>query len=138
MSKRKAAMALAAAVGLGSAGQAHAWMQFCNATSATIWTAHSTYDSSCVPVDGSTWRNVGWWGLTPGQCKIVYGNAIPGSYIYFYAEGGGRYWGGEFVSCTPYAAFNLCDHSCTGNSRNLGYRQRNTGGAANYTVTFTL
>ncbi|MCP3139388.1 DUF1036 domain-containing protein [Pyxidicoccus xibeiensis] len=136
MSTRKLVMAFAAAAGLGFAGPAHAWVQFCNGTSVTIWTAYSWYDASCVPEDGSSWRKVGWWDLTPGQCKIVYGPAISNTFSYYYAEGGGLVWSGDFFTCTPWNAFNWCDNTCDASSRNLGYRELNTGGAQNYTLTF--
>ena len=137
MSMRNLAMAFAAAVGLGISGPAHAWVQFCNGTSVTIWTAYSWRDTGCVPEDGSSWRKAGWWMLTPGQCKIVYGGAIPNAFSYYYAEGGGKVWAGPFSTCTPQTAFNWCDNTCNTNSRNLGYRELNTGNASNYTLTFT-
>lgn len=135
MTTKKLMMAMGAMAGLGFAMPAHAWVQFCNGTSATIYTAYSWYQPSCASSDGSVWAKRGWWSLTPGQCKIVYGSAIPNRYSYYYAEGGGRTWSGPYFSCTPYAAFNLCDNSCFNPSRNLGYRQLDTGSYTNYTLT---
>ncbi|WP_140789009.1 DUF1036 domain-containing protein [Myxococcus xanthus] len=138
MSMKKIAIPLVTAAVLGAAGDAHAYLQFCNLTNVNIWTAYSRLDPGCIPMDGSTWRNSGWWELTPGQCKIVYSSAIPGSTIYYYAEGGGRVWAGPFMTCVSNAVFSLCDNSCTiTGSRNVGFRQIDTGGAQNYTLNFT-
>jgi uncharacterized membrane protein len=137
MSTRKLMMAWGAVAGLGIAAPAQAWVQFCNGTSATIWTAYSWYAPGCIPEDGSSWVKKGWWSLAPGQCKIVYGAAISNRYSYYYAEGGGRVWAGPFFTCTPDIAFEWCDNTCSTGSRNLGYRQLDTGGSQNYTLTFT-
>lgn len=137
MWKMKLALALTLVLGTGFVTKAHAWVQFCNSTNATIWTAYSWYQPACVSWDGSTWEKMGWWSLAPGQCKIVYGGAIPNAYSYFYAEGGGRVWAGPYTTCTPYVAFDWCDNTCNTNSRNLGYRELYTGGSQNHTVNFT-
>jgi uncharacterized membrane protein len=136
MTTRKLAMAVTVAAGLGITGPAHAWVQFCNGTSVTIWTAYSWYNPGCVAEDGSSWSKAGWWDLAPGQCKIVYGPAITNALSYYYAEGGGLTWAGPYFTCTPWSGFNWCDNTCNTNSRNLGWRELNTGGASNYTLTF--
>lgn len=140
MAKIKIALAMAAALGLGAAGEAHAWVQYCNGVNVTIWTAYEHFAPSCVSSDGSSWRKAGWWGLLPGECKIVYGPDIPNRFSYYYAEQEGRsglVWDGNFPTCTPDARFELCDNSCFSPSRNLGYRQLDTGSSDNYTLTFT-
>ena len=137
MLKLKLTLALTMALCLGAASKAHAWVQFCNGTNATIWTTYSWFAPACVAQDGSSWEKAGWWSLTPGQCKIVYGPSIGNQFSYYYAEGAGLVWAGPFATCTPYSAFDWCDNTCNTNSRNLGYRELNTGGASNYTVTFT-
>jgi hypothetical protein len=67
MSKMRLALALTAALCVGAVGDAHAWVQFCNGTNATIWTTYSWYQPACVAEDGSTWEKAGWWSLAPGQ-----------------------------------------------------------------------
>jgi len=138
MSKITLVLALTMALCVGVVGDAHAWVQFCNSTNVTIWTTYEWYQPSCVAEDGSSWEKKGWWSLTPGQCKIVYGSSISNSYSYFYAEGGGYVWTGPYPTCTPYTAFDWCDNTCNTNSRNLGYRELYTGSATNYTLTFRL
>jgi len=129
--------ALCALVCLGGATKAHAWVQFCNGTDVTIWTTYEWYAPSCAAEDGSSWEKKGWWSLTPGQCKTVYGASISNRYSYYYAEGGGLAWAGPYNTCTPWTAFDWCDNTCSTSSRNLGWRQLDTGGYSNYTLTFT-
>ena len=136
MLKIKLVLALTVVLYVGATGKAHAWVQFCNSTDVTIWTVYSWYAPSCVPEDGSSWEKAGWWSLTPGQCKIVYGPSISNQFSYYYAEGGGLVWAGPFTDCTPFSAFDLCDNTCNTNARNLGYRELNTGSSTNYTLTF--
>jgi uncharacterized membrane protein len=137
MPKMKLALAVSAIMGLTTASKAFAWVQFCNSTNVTIWTTYSWHNPSCSAVDGSVWEKQGWWSLTPGECKIVYGPTIGNSISYYYAEGSGITWSGPFGDCTPWAAFDLCDNTCNTNARVLGYRELNTGGFENYTLTFT-
>lgn len=136
MSIQKFAAALALALGLGTAGPAHAWMQYCNATSVTIYTTYEWSAPACASEDGSVWRKKGWWSLNPGECKIVYGSSLPGRYSYYYAEGGGKVWAGAYSTCTPSTAFDWCDNTCNTSSRSLGYRELDTGSSSNYTLTF--
>ncbi|RYZ39230.1 MAG: DUF1036 domain-containing protein [Myxococcaceae bacterium] len=137
MSNQKFAAAMALALGLGISGQAHAWMQYCNGTSLTLWTTYQWYAPSCDPTGGNPWQKQGWWSLNPGECKIVFGASLPGRYSYYYAEGGGQVWAGAYSTCTPYSAFNYCDNLCNTNARSLGYRELDTGTSTNYTLTFT-
>jgi len=137
MLKMKLALAMSTVLGLTTASKAFAWMQFCNSTAETIWTTYSWYNPSCSGEDGSVWEKQGWWSLTPGQCKIVFGPAIGNSFSYYYAENSGITWSGPFSDCTPWTAFDLCDNTCNTNSRVLGYRQLNTGSSTNFTLTFT-
>jgi uncharacterized membrane protein len=137
VSIRKFVATVTLAVGLGTAAPAHAWMQFCNGTSAAIWTTYEWYAPSCASEDGSVWQKRGWWSLNPGECKIVYGGSLPSRYSYYYAEGGGRVWAGQYFTCTPSSGFDWCDNTCSTNSRNLGWRELDTGSASNYTLTFT-
>ena len=136
MTKSKLALALIAAMSLGIAGRAHAWVQFCNGTDVTISTTYERYDASCAAEDGSVWKKAGWWTLAPGQCKIVYGASISNRYSYYYAHGGGLVWEGPYSTCVPYTAFAWCDNLCSNNARYVGFRQYDTGGAANATLTF--
>ena len=138
MSRIKIALPLAIALCAGVVRDARAWVQFCNGTDVTIWTAYSWYDASCVPEDGSTWAKEGWWELSPGECRVVYGPAITNPYSYYYGEGDGVVWSGDFQTCTPETAFiDWCLNTCTTGSRILGYRELYSGDAENYTVTFT-
>ena len=133
----KMKLALAVALCVAATGKAHAWVQFCNGTNATIWTSYSWFAPSCVAEDGSTWDKAGWWSLTPGQCKIVYGPSISNQFSYYYAEGGGLVWAGPFRDCATNNAFDLCDNTCVSPGRSVDYRELNTGNASNFTLTFT-
>ena len=136
MLKVKLAMVVSAALSMMAVGKAHAWVQFCNGTDVTIWTSYEWYAPSCSGEDGSVWEKAGWWQLTPGQCKIVYGPSISNTFSYYYAEGGGLVWPGTFNSCGTNNAFDLCDNTCSSPGRNIPFRELNTGSASNYTLTF--
>ncbi|MBU8900329.1 hypothetical protein DRW03_27460 [Corallococcus sp. H22C18031201] len=137
MTNRKLMVVGAVLLGVVSAPEARAWVQFCNGTNVTLWTAYSWYAPGCLVEDGSTWEKQGWWSLTPGQCKVVSGAPIVNRYSYYYAEGGGMAWAGPYFTCTPYTAFDWCDNTCSTDSRNLGYRQLDTDSYSNYTLTLT-
>ncbi|RKH14422.1 DUF1036 domain-containing protein [Corallococcus sp. CA053C] len=111
-------------------------MQFCNGTSVAIWTTYDWYAPACASEGGIPWQKQGWWSLNPGECKIVFGPSLPSRYSYYYAEGGGKVWAGAYTTCTPNAAFNLCEGICNTNARSLGYRELDTGSYTNYTMTF--
>jgi uncharacterized membrane protein len=137
MLKMKLALAATAALCITAAGKAHAWVQFCNATNVTIWTSYSWYAPSCAAEDGSLWEKAGWWSLTPGQCKIVYGPSISNRFSYYYAEGGGLVWAGPFGDCATNSAFDWCDNTCQTSGRSVSYRELDTGSSSNFTLTFT-
>lgn len=101
---------------------ARAWVQVCNKTTARVWVSYEFRDTSCS--DGSGWSKLGWWGLSRGECKIIYGKPPTNAYSYFYAEAdNGWVWNGPFTTCTPYENFDQCDTVCSPGSRRLGYRQ---------------
>src|ERR1700733_15856375 len=137
MSKVKLGMVIGAALSVTAVGKADAWVQFCNGTDVTIWTAYEWFAPSCSAEDGSVWEKEGWWGLTPGQCAIVYGPAISNHFSYYYAEGGGLSWSGPFSTCGTNNAFDLCDNTCQSPGRTIPFRELDTGSASNYTLTFT-
>ena len=141
MSKKLVVSLLAGVlVALLSASDANAWFRFRNKTNTTIWVTFQWYSPNCDI--GSNWAVAGWWKLTPGQTKTVFGADLQSvnTYYYYYAEGAdGSKWSGPFDTCAPITAFNWCDNRCNNASgtRILGYREKYIDGYNNYTVNLT-
>jgi uncharacterized membrane protein len=116
---------------------AHAWFRFHNNTATTIWVAFQWYSPDCS--DGGSWETRGWWKLTPGQTKTVFGADLQSvdTYYYWYAEASdGSKWSGPFKTCTPLTAFDWCLNTCNTapETRILGYREKYINGYNNYTI----
>lgn len=109
--------------------------RFCNQYERTVWVAFQRYSPNCP--DGGDWQTAGWWQLTPGQCKVVYGGDLQdlNKYYYYYAESAdGRTWGGPLMTCVPQQAFDWCLNTCSTAARYVGFRQQFVGNANNFTV----
>jgi uncharacterized membrane protein len=63
--------------------------------------------------EGEGWEQRGWWNISRGETKVVYGGDMedlsPWWYYYAFATDGGQWLGdGRWVSAVPNAAFDLC------------------------------
>jgi uncharacterized membrane protein len=139
MMSKKLVVSLMAAllISLLSATDANAWFRFRNKTNTTVWVAFQWYSPNCD--NGSDWAVAGWWKLSPGQTKTVFGSDLQSvnAYYYYYAEGAdGTVWAGPYNTCTPIKAFNWCDNTCDNapGTRILGYREKLVWWYNNYTV----
>ena len=132
-----ASLVIAVFIALLSETDANAWFRFRNKTNTTIWVAFQRYSPHCD--ENSEWAVAGWWKLTPGQTKTVFGADLQtvNKYYYYYAEGAdGSVWSGPFDTCTPITAFDWCDNVCNTapETRILGYREKYIGNFNNYTI----
>ncbi len=114
-------------------------LTFCNAYPTTITTCISFWDlDECGP-EGNGWHNIGWYWVDPGTCWVVYENDLDfNRYWYYYAEAmdGSAVWRGDFPTRVLNEAFNHCDAPATTEQFSLGFRERDVGDNANFTVTF--
>jgi uncharacterized membrane protein len=84
-------------------------LKICNAYPKGVWVAIMYYAPDC---EYGEWIKKGWWRLTPGQCKIVYGGDLAdlNRYYCFYAEADdGAVWAGPYKRFVPYQAFSWCE-----------------------------
>ncbi|GKS69361.1 hypothetical protein W03_13650 [Nitrosomonas sp. PY1] len=124
---------------------AHAWFQFKNSTSSTVWVAFQWYSpNSCAndaQHDGGLWETKGWYSIAPGQTKIVFGSDLQSTgnrYYYWYAESSnGSVWSGAYNTYVPSTAFDWCLNTGSTNSRIVGFREKYIGTSNNYTVNLT-
>lgn len=82
-----------------------------------LWVAIMYYSPGCS--DGGDWEKKGWWRLTPGQRKVVYGGDLAdlNRYYCFYAEADdGAVWAGPYVRFLPYQAFDWCEWTACSHS----------------------
>lgn len=100
---KRLAMIFALAMVAFASRDASAWFEICNTKSngANMWVTYAYYvpNTETVYTDacGSfqrlyspsyfvTWRNTGWWYLTPNQCATVYTPALNNAWGYVYAD----------------------------------------------------
>lgn len=119
------------------ATDASAWFRFKNKTNRTIWVAFMWYKPGCDT--GSDWATAGWWKLSPGQTKTVYGGDLQdnNTYFYYYAhDSDGREWKGPYTVCVPQPAFSWCDNICNTapSTHYRGFREKYINGYNNYTI----
>lgn len=119
---------------------AHAWFQFKNSTSSTVWVAFQWYSPISCAKEG-LWSTKGWYSIAPGQSKIVFGSDLQSTgskYYYWYAESSnGAVWSGAFNTYASNKAFDWCLNTGSTNSRILGFREKYIGNSNNYTITLT-
>ena len=86
---------------VGSTPPAEASLKICNRTDSWINTA-------IAHVIQGGWRSEGWWGMNPGECKIVYGGSAASREFHFYAYSqSGRVWKGGQGHCVGEQAFTI-------------------------------
>jgi uncharacterized membrane protein len=109
-----------------------------------IWAAIMYYQPGCS--DGGNWEKKGWWRMTPGQGKIVYGGSLDDLnryYCYYAMADDGAKWSGPYVRFLPYQAFDWCEWTACSHSDgspcgfNAGLRLLDINSYDNYTLTLT-
>lgn len=70
-------------------------VSFNNQFSATIQVAYMFRDWGCQNTCGDRWNVKGWIILSPGE-RQVRSNPTENRYFFYYAEGGGRVWKGNY------------------------------------------
>jgi uncharacterized membrane protein len=129
---------MAMAMSLLGGIEAHAYVKFCNQTNQNVWVAYLNHDHACGSDCGQPWEKAGWWGMSPGQCKVVYGGeAHYNRYHYFYAESDrGLKWEGPYRQEVWNSAFRSCTCLSHTGERGftVGFREFNVGGNDNYTI----
>lgn len=122
---------------------AHAWWKFCNKTPKKVSVSIVYHESSCWE-SNYPWVIKGWWVMTPGLCKTVYGGDLQdntGDY-FFYAESsdGLLVWTSNTnVHTVPSNAYEWCwneGHQCSGGScgKTVGFRRKNFDGYDDFTT----
>jgi uncharacterized membrane protein len=120
------------ALGLVSltASESFAWFEICNTKSdgANMWVTYAyyvpytdtiytdacgSYEKLYSPSYFTTWRNTGWWYLTPNQCATVYGPALSNTwgYVYAYITDGSSLSGADVPFQVVSPAFTLDQYS---------------------------
>jgi len=93
------------------------------------------YHPNCA--GGGDWEKEGWWSLTYGESKIVYGDDLEdlNRYYCFYAEGtDGSVWDGPYTREVTNNVFDQCEWDTGGDSRNIGFRLLDIGDNDDYNV----
>ncbi|MET0343541.1 MAG: DUF1036 domain-containing protein [Polyangiales bacterium] len=115
-----ATMGALAALSLGAASPAHAYLRVCNDGGKVISYSHVYSDPSCRNCNGDVcasnpkpWREAGWWVLSPGECKRVFeGDARRTFYYVAYTIDGASQFPGPLSSqnrwLVPFEAHNQC------------------------------
>ncbi len=111
-------------------------LTFCNRHNQTVWVSIIRYTPNCP--DGGDWTKEGWWGIEPGQCKIVYGGDLQkvNRYFYYYAEtAGGVIWTGPIFTFVPIQPFSWCLATANTSSRSVGFRLLDIEHYNNFTLS---
>ncbi len=111
-------------------------LRFTNHYPSTTWVTIIWYSPDCP--DGSQWEKEGWWGMAPGESKVVFGSDLDeiNRYYYFHAEADdGAFWAGSVVEPVTDAAFDWCLDTSSTAARDVGFRELDIGGNDDYTVT---
>jgi uncharacterized membrane protein len=115
-------------------------LTFCNSYPHPIATAISFFDGrECGGPEGNGFKNIGWYWVQPGTCRVVYRNDVDdaGRYWYYYAEAtDGTKWAGDFPTYVKFEAFDHCDSPPDTSMTAVGFRELDVGDAENYTLTF--
>lgn len=114
-------------------------LTFCNSHSTAIATAISFLDEEECGLEGNGWKNIGWYWVEPGTCRVVYQNDVDDAnrYWYFYAKAtDGTVWEGEYNTYVKHEAFDHCDNPPDSTMFLLGFRELDVGDAEDCTLTF--
>jgi len=102
----------------------------------TISVAIWYYSPNCP--DGGNWSKKGWWQITPGLSKIVYGGSLKSlnRYFCYYAKATDGYqWSGPYTTLVPPQAFDWCLNTGNTQSTTAGFRLLDINGYDNFTLT---
>jgi uncharacterized membrane protein len=107
-----------------------------NAYPRDIWVAIWYYSPNCP--DGGDWAKKGWWRISPGQGKVVFGGSLKdhNRYFCYLAESDdGAYWAGPYVTAVPPQPFDWCLGTANSQSRDAGFRLLDIQSYDNFTLT---
>jgi large repetitive protein len=95
------------------------------------------YDTTCPE---TPWRKAGWWNIAYGETDEIWNGTLQTSQLsvnwYFFASASdGAYWAGNPQVLVTDAAFDQCVSDNTGDTIQVGLRDVNINGYANFTVT---
>lgn len=129
-----------------AAAQRFTGLQFCTSNdqprTADIYVAVAYQVRDRVAgIEVEDWVSQGWWKIprnTSLGCVTVISEELENRYYYYYAQGMGRTWGGNYEFCTnPLRAYRAdeADLNCEANGfAQLGFRQVDTLGDRGHTV----
>ncbi|MEU2561067.1 DUF1036 domain-containing protein [Streptomyces longispororuber] len=109
-------------------------LRFENAYPSTVNVMIEFLDRNCRP---EPWRRKGWWVIAPGESKVAYGGSLSGlnRYWYWYAFAvDNAQWAGPFPENVPYSVFDWCPDVASDPSMNIGMRELDVNGTANWTI----
>ncbi|MGH4031836.1 DUF1036 domain-containing protein [Actinomycetota bacterium Odt1-20B] len=113
-------------------------LTICNRYSARVYVAIGFYDDTCL---GDTGPHImGWWGLDPGRCALVYANRVNkyGPQWFFVGEAvNGPVWAGQYVTQVPDQAFNRCWKPSVSGGSPRGFRGFDVGDHEDFTLNLT-
>src|SRR5690348_827545 len=98
-------------------------LRICNNYPQPVWVAIMFYHPNFP--DGGNWEKRGWWRITTGQCKTVYGGDLDdvNRYWCYYAEADdGATWSGPYRRFLPYQAFSWCEWTASDQGFTAGLR----------------
>jgi hypothetical protein len=106
---------------------------FKNDTSFPISVAVTRYRPDICGGSGD-WLVKGWWTIGPRSSQKI--GPTNNATFYYYAEGGGHTWTGDFPSYVEQQAFAHCDNSTLG--RRVGMLEINCNSYSTFTVSLYI
>ncbi|MDH6121405.1 putative membrane protein [Kitasatospora sp. GAS204A] len=113
-------------------------LRFENGYSQTINVMIERLDQNCQP---RPWRRTGWWVIAPGASAVAYGGnlAAVNRYWYWYAFAvDNTQWSGPYPENVPESVFDWCPDTASDPSINIGMRELDVNGAADWTLRLIL
>jgi uncharacterized membrane protein len=119
-------------------------LTLCNSYPSTIWTSIMFYSPETCGGEGGDFEMMGWWGIAPGSCALVYANDLEdvNQFWYYFAKADdGAFWAGDLGANVPREPFGG-DQWCWGLGKvgpelvRIGYRELDIGDNDDYTLTF--
>ncbi|MFO1433619.1 MAG: DUF1036 domain-containing protein [Candidatus Competibacteraceae bacterium] len=109
-----------------------AYLEFCN------YSTHRTVDIAVVYDDGKGgWIAEGWWEASQGECvRPITGNLHNGRY-YFYAQGDGGKWHGDYPFCTLPDNFVLYNPQKCDRGKMKNFQSIDPAGKSDLTIDIT-
>jgi uncharacterized membrane protein len=113
-------------------------LTICNRYTARVYVAIAFNDNSCPHNAGP--HIMGWWGINPGGCALVYANDVYeyGPMWHYVGEAvDGAIWAGDFVTRVTNEAFNRCWRPAIPNGSPRGFRKLIVGPNEDFTLNLT-